>query len=164
MGPRLLKFGKIETVYSLRAFPIGGFCAMEGEDQSSDNPRAFGNKPVWKRILVVAARAPSPSQPLNLAKCQNLSFYEPDLKTFTCLSACQEALKRGGLSPTAANGANEAAVALFLQNKISFLEIGSLVMEAMLAQKSVSETLILEQILEADRGAREFVQDLAGCR
>ena len=86
------------------------------------------------------------------------------MKTFTCLSACQEALKRGGLSPTAANGANEAAVALFLQNKISFLEIGSLVMEAMLAQKSVSETLILEQILEADRGAREFVQDLAGCR
>ncbi len=55
MGPRLLKFGKKETVYSLRAFPIGGFCAMEGEDQSSDNPRAFGNKPVWKRILVVAA-------------------------------------------------------------------------------------------------------------
>ena len=109
-------------------------------------------------------RAPSPSRPLNLAGCKNLSFYEPDLKTFTCLSACQEALKRGGLAPTAANGANEAAVALFLQNKISFLDIGSLVMDAMLAQKPVSETLTLEQILEADRGAREFVQDSVGCR
>ena len=109
-------------------------------------------------------RAPSPSRPLNLAGCKNLSFYEPDLKTFTCLSACQEALKRGGLAPTAANGANEAAVALFLQNKISFLDIGSLVMGAMLAQKPVSETLTLEQILEADRGAREFVQDSVGCR
>ncbi len=109
-------------------------------------------------------RAPSPSQPLNLVGCKNLSFYEPDLKTFTCLSACQEALKRGGLAPTAANGANEAAVALFLQNKISFLDIGSLVMDAMLAQKPVSETLTLEQILEADRGAREFVQDSVGCR
>ena len=109
-------------------------------------------------------RAPSPSQPLNLVGCKNLSFYEPDLNTFTCLSACQEALKRGGLAPTAANGANEAAVALFLQNKISFLEIGSLVMDAMLAQKPVSKTLTLEQILEADRGAREFVQDSVGCR
>ncbi|MCI9575890.1 MAG: 1-deoxy-D-xylulose-5-phosphate reductoisomerase [Clostridiales bacterium] len=104
-------------------------------------------------------RAPSPSHPLNLAGCQNLSFYEPDLETFICLAACQKALKRGGLAPTAANGANEAAVALFLQHKIGFLEIGGLVMDAMLAQKTVSETITLEQILEADRAAREFVQD-----
>lgn len=55
MGPRLFKFGKKETVYSLRLFPIGGFCAMEGEDTSSENPRAFGNKRVWQRIIVVAA-------------------------------------------------------------------------------------------------------------
>lgn len=55
MGPRLLKFGKKETVYSLRAFPIGGFCAMEGEDADSEDPRAFGNRPVWRRILVVLA-------------------------------------------------------------------------------------------------------------
>jgi len=55
MGPRLLKLGKGETVYSLRAFPIGGFCAMEGEDDESDNPRAFGNQKVWKRMLVVLA-------------------------------------------------------------------------------------------------------------
>lgn len=55
MGPRLFKFGKKETVYSLRLLPIGGFCAMEGEDKSSENPRAFGNKAVWKRMLVVCA-------------------------------------------------------------------------------------------------------------
>ena len=55
MGPRLLKFGKKETVYSLRLFPIGGFCAMEGEDADSEDPRAFGNRPVWRRILVVVA-------------------------------------------------------------------------------------------------------------
>lgn len=55
MGPRLFKFGKKETVYSLRLFPIGGFCAMEGDDSVSDNPRAFGNKAVWKRIIVIAA-------------------------------------------------------------------------------------------------------------
>ena len=55
MGPRLFSFGKGETVYSLRLLPIGGFCAMEGEDEESDNERAFGNKPVWKRMIVVVA-------------------------------------------------------------------------------------------------------------
>ena len=53
MGPTLFKFKRGETQYALRLFPIGGFCAMEGEDEKSDNERAFGNKPVWKRILVV---------------------------------------------------------------------------------------------------------------
>ena len=47
MGPKLLKFQKGETLYSLRAFPIGGFCSMEGEDDDSDDERAFGKKRVW---------------------------------------------------------------------------------------------------------------------
>ena len=55
MGPRLWGFEKGETKYSLRLLPIGGYCAMEGEDEESDDARAFGNKPVWKRFLVVAA-------------------------------------------------------------------------------------------------------------
>ncbi len=55
MGPRLVKWGKKETIYSIRAFPVGGFCAMEGEDEESENPRAFGNKPVWRRIVVTVA-------------------------------------------------------------------------------------------------------------
>lgn len=57
MGPTLLKFQKGETTYALRAFPIGGFVAMEGEDEDSFNPRAFGNRPVVARILTVAAGA-----------------------------------------------------------------------------------------------------------
>ncbi len=57
MGPKILKFKKVETLYSLRLFPIGGFCAMEGEDEESDNERAFGNKPCWKRIIIVIAGA-----------------------------------------------------------------------------------------------------------
>ncbi len=57
MGPTLLKFQKGETEYALRLFPIGGFCAMEGEDQESNDKSAFGNKPVWKRILVVVMGA-----------------------------------------------------------------------------------------------------------
>ena len=57
MGPKLLSKQKGETTYSLRAFPIGGFCAMEGEDEDSDHDRAFNRAPVWKRILVVIAGA-----------------------------------------------------------------------------------------------------------
>lgn len=55
MGPLLLhKQGK-ETQYSLRLLPIGGFCAMEGEDEDSSDPRAFGNADAWKRFLVLIA-------------------------------------------------------------------------------------------------------------
>ena len=53
MGPKLLSKQGRETVYSLRALPIGGFCAMEGEDESSDDPRAFSNQSVIKRILIL---------------------------------------------------------------------------------------------------------------
>ena len=48
-------FTRGETQYSLRLLPIGGYCAMEGEDEKSDDPRAFGNRPVWQRMIVVAA-------------------------------------------------------------------------------------------------------------
>ena len=55
MGPKLFSFQRGETLYALRLFPIGGFCAMEGEDEESSDERAFGNKPVWRRLLVVVA-------------------------------------------------------------------------------------------------------------
>ncbi len=57
MGPRLFKFTKGETTYSLRLFPVGGFCAMEGEDEQSDNKRALNNKPVIQRMAVMVAGA-----------------------------------------------------------------------------------------------------------
>ena len=55
MGPTLFKFKKGETKYSLRLFPIGGFVSMEGEDEDSENERAFCNRPVWQRFIIVAA-------------------------------------------------------------------------------------------------------------
>lgn len=57
MGPKLISKQKGETLYSLRLFPIGGFCAMEGEDENSESPRAFNKKSVPVRILVLAAGA-----------------------------------------------------------------------------------------------------------
>ena len=55
MGPAIWKKQKGETLYSLRCIPIGGYCAMEGEDGDSDNPRAFGRAKVWKRLLILVA-------------------------------------------------------------------------------------------------------------
>ncbi|MGN0634716.1 MAG: M50 family metallopeptidase [Acutalibacteraceae bacterium] len=57
MGPCIWKKQKGETEYSLRLFPIGGFCAMEGEDEDSDDERAFVKKKVWQRMIIVAAGA-----------------------------------------------------------------------------------------------------------
>ncbi len=57
MGPKIFSIKKGETTYSLRLFPIGGFCAMEGEDEESNDPSAFGKKAAWKRFIVVIAGA-----------------------------------------------------------------------------------------------------------
>lgn len=53
MGPKIWGYQGPETLYSIRAFPLGGFCKMLGEDESNQDPRAFNNKPVWKRILTI---------------------------------------------------------------------------------------------------------------
>lgn len=57
MGPKIFGFRKGETLYTIRIFPIGGFCAMEGEDEDSDEPRAFNNAKVWKRMIIIIAGA-----------------------------------------------------------------------------------------------------------
>lgn len=57
MGPAIFKKQKGETLYSIRLLPIGGFCAMEGEDGESDSVGAFCNQKLWKRFLVVVAGA-----------------------------------------------------------------------------------------------------------
>ncbi len=55
MGPALFQKEKGETLYSIRLVPIGGYCAMEGENETSDNSRAFNNKPGWAKISVLLA-------------------------------------------------------------------------------------------------------------
>lgn len=57
MGPKLWNKQKGETLYSVRLLPIGGFCAMEGENEESDNPRAFNNKSPLSKIAVLIAGA-----------------------------------------------------------------------------------------------------------
>ncbi len=57
MGPAIFKKQGKETLYALRLFPIGGFCAMEGEDSESESEGSFSKKAVWKRMIIVAAGA-----------------------------------------------------------------------------------------------------------
>ena len=57
MGPTLWKKQKGETQYSLRLFPVGGFCAKEGEEEDSDDPTALNNQGFWAKLLIFAAGA-----------------------------------------------------------------------------------------------------------
>lgn len=57
MGPTIFRKEHNGTLYSLRCIPIGGFCAMEGEDEESDSKGAFSNKNPWQRILILASGA-----------------------------------------------------------------------------------------------------------
>ena len=57
MGPALVKWKRGETQYSIRCIPIGGYCAMEGEDEDSDNPRAFTRAKWWKKLIILIAGA-----------------------------------------------------------------------------------------------------------
>ena len=57
MGPAIWKKKKGETLYSLRCIPFGGYCAMEGEDSDTENPRSFQKAAWWKRVLILIAGA-----------------------------------------------------------------------------------------------------------
>ena len=105
--------------------------------------------------LTFPRRLPSPAGELKLWELSRLTFYQPDGEAFPCLELCREALRRGGLVPAAANGANEQAVALFLEGKIGFLDIPRLVESAM--DRQAAGEVTLENVLAADREARKLV-------
>lgn len=109
-------------------------------------------------------RFTSPVKQLNLTDYGKLSFDKPDEQTFLCLHACKTAIERGGLAPAAANGANEVAVKLFLNNQISFTRIGELVSQAVQNQPDMKNITSVNEILEADENARNFVLNAVGQR
>lgn len=96
---------------------------------------------------------------LSLTEIGTLTFAKPDLDTFGCLKLCIEAIKAGGLKPAAANGANEEAVALFLDGKIKFLDIEKMVKAAIDAQPKV-DAYTLEDVFAADKNARNLVKQM----
>ena len=102
-------------------------------------------------------RAPSPVPELDFTALKQITFDVADEDTFRCLAACKKAIGKGGLGPCAANGANEEAVALFLQDKIGFLDIGRLV-EGVVDSDSYGGSYTLSDVYECDRMAREYVR------
>ena len=104
--------------------------------------------------LTWPARTAAVAGALDLLSCPPLTFAPPDPETFSCLGLALGAARTGGTATAVLNGANEAAVGLFLQEKISFLEIADRV-ERALAQVGVVQNPTLEDILAADAQARE---------
>lgn len=101
-------------------------------------------------------RVVGPATPLDLCSCGPLTFARPDTETFQCLALALEAAKTGGTAGAILNGANEAAVALFLEGKIGFLDIADRVRGAMEQVKVIADPS-MTQVLEADAAAREAV-------
>lgn len=134
-------------VHSLVEFEDGAILAQLG---SADMCLPIQYALTWPE------RAPGPAKSLDLLSCPPLTFQQPDPETFRCLGLALECAKKGGTSTAILNGANEAAVALFLEDKTGFLDIPRLV-EAALERVPVTDTPGLDDILDADRAAREAV-------
>ena len=98
-------------------------------------------------------RAASPDAPLDLLQCGSLTFAAPDEDAFPCLRLARQCGKTGGTSCAILNGANEAAVALFLRGEIGFNDVHRCV-ERALSRVAVKYQPSLADILEADRAAR----------
>ena len=103
---------------------------------------------------------------LDFSKNNNLTFEQPDIEKFRCLQLSFDALQIGGTMPTVLNAANEVAVAKFLEQKISFLQIPELIESAMNAYIAKSDVKIekyeytIEDVLKADLWSRNYALNL----
>ena len=107
--------------------------------------------------LTYPQRKPSPSAQLDLLSCGALTFDAPDLSSFTALRLAMEAARTGGTACPILNGANEAAVAMYLQDRIGFYDISDSVNHA-LQTVEIRPADDLETVLQADRLARQAVE------
>lgn len=107
--------------------------------------------------LTYPQRTENPDTPLDLLTCGALTFAKPDETAFPCLSLAKAAARRGGTACAVMNGANEAAVALFLRDEIGFYDIPRLIRRAMDTVPQTSAPKLVD-ILAADRAARETVR------
>ena len=105
--------------------------------------------------LTYPKRVKSPFPRVDFAQRNNLTFDQPDMETFKCLSLAYRALKTGGTLPAVLNGANEVAVARFLKGDIGFLDIPELIEQTMDAY-TVKYEYTLEDLLEADAWAKDY--------
>lgn len=110
--------------------------------------------------LTYPKRVKSPFSRVDFMQRSNLTFDQPDMETFKCLSLAYRALKTGGTLPAVLNGANEVAVARFLKGDIGFLQIPELIEQTMDAY-TVKQEYTLEDLLEADVWAKDYAAKVA---
>jgi len=108
--------------------------------------------------LLYPDRVSCPTGRLSLTDYGRLTFEKPDIATFKCLGAAIEAIKRGGAYPCLVNSANEEAVKAFLNDEITFIEIGEIV-SSVLDKFSPSEITCYDDVMKADSSARDFVRE-----
>ena len=111
--------------------------------------------------LLYPERVECPTKQLSLTDYGTLTFAEPDYKTFKCLSAAIEAISRGGAYPCLVNSANEEAVKAFLNDEIQFVQIGEIV-SSVLEKFPYTEINSYEDVIAADKSAREYVRNIIG--
>jgi 1-deoxy-D-xylulose-5-phosphate reductoisomerase len=105
-------------------------------------------------------RLPSLIQSLDLAQISDLQFCYPDFDRFPCLRLAYEAARKGGTCPAVLSGADEVAVELFLEKKVSFLDIPRLVEATLSAHKFVADP-DLAQLIAAEDWARQHLSEIA---
>ena len=109
--------------------------------------------------LTYPNRLPMKNNELDFSKYAALTFEEPDMDTFYALRLAYSALKDGGIKPTLFNSADEAAVDLFMNGKLSYLGISEAIEKAMTSVKNIDNPSI-QDIFAADKTAREIVYSL----
>ena len=138
------------VVHSMVRYRDGSVIAQLGQPDMR-TPIAYG--------LAWPDRIDAGVPPLNLAQMANLHFSEPDFERFPCLALAFEAAKAGGTAPAILNAANEVAVAAFLEQRLPYLQIASVVRETLSAIQSVPASSI-DIVLGADAQARHVAAQL----
>jgi len=143
------------VIHSLVEFIDGSVLAQLG---SPDMRIPIAHTLAWPE------RMPTPAERLDLAAVGNLSFETPDLARFPALRIAREALEHGGAAPAVLSAANEVAVASFLEERIGFADIVTLVEEALQRSDFPAPTTI-EEVIAIDSMVRNRVGELveAGC-
>ncbi|MBC3830625.1 1-deoxy-D-xylulose-5-phosphate reductoisomerase [Undibacterium amnicola] len=133
-------------IHSMVSYVDGSLLAQLGNPDMR-TPIAYG--------LAYPERISSGVEPLDLSQFSQLNFFKPDFERFPCLRLAYEALRAGASAPTVLNAANEIAVDAFLADRLGFMQIETVVAEALsrVPMQSLSD---LESILEIDRQARVF--------
>lgn len=111
--------------------------------------------------LTYPERLPCPAKKLSLSELDELTFAKPDEETFTCLAAAKKAIAKGGNAPCIVNCANEAAVRLFLEDKIGFMEIGEAVNGALDDVKFIKDPTLYD-LQSTQKSAENYVMKKFG--